>query len=68
MSYFPLILAFARRWDPSLGVGSLLALMLPYGLVFMVTGIGLTAAWATFAWPLGPGAEVHYTPPGTLAP
>ena len=68
MSYFPLILAFARRWDPSLGVGSLLALMLPYGLVFMVTGIGLTAAWATLAWPLGPGAEVHYTPPGTLAP
>jgi aminobenzoyl-glutamate transport protein len=68
MSYFPLILAFCRRWDPNMGVGSLLALMLPYGLLFMVTGIGLTAAWATFGWPLGPGAGVLYTPPGTLAP
>lgn len=68
MSYFPLILAFARRWDPGMGVGSLLALMLPYALCFMVAGITMTGAWATFAWPLGPEAGVHYTPPGTLPP
>ena len=43
MSYFPLILAFARRWDKDFGVGSLLALMLPYALTFMVFGIALTA-------------------------
>jgi aminobenzoyl-glutamate transport protein len=64
MGYFPLILGFCRRWDPRFGVGSLLALMLPYGLSFMVAGVAMTAAWATFEWPLGPGAGVHWEMPG----
>jgi aminobenzoyl-glutamate transport protein len=63
MSYFPLILAFARRWDNGMGVGSLLALMLPYALTFMVFGIALTVAWVAFDWPLGPGAQVYYQSP-----
>ena len=62
MSYFPLILAFARRWDKDFGVGSLLALMLPYALCFMVAGIAMTMAWVALDLPLGPGAQVHYTP------
>ena len=63
MSYFPLILAFARRYDKSIGVGSLLALMLPYALSFMVMGLAMTVGWVTFDLPLGPGAQVFYTPP-----
>ena len=63
MSYFPLILAFARRYDKSLGVGSLLALMLPYALSFMLVGLAMTMAWVTLDLPLGPGAEVFYIPP-----
>jgi aminobenzoyl-glutamate transport protein len=63
MSYFPLILAFARRYDKSLGVGSLLALMLPYALSFMLVGLTMTMTWVTLDLPLGPGAEVFYTPP-----
>ena len=63
MSYFPLILAFARRYDKSIGVGSLLALMLPYALCFMAAGLTMTVAWVTFDLPLGPGAQVYYTPP-----
>jgi aminobenzoyl-glutamate transport protein len=63
MSYFPLILAFARRYDKSLGVGSLLALMLPYALSFMLVGLTMTITWVTLDLPLGPGAEVFYTPP-----
>jgi len=62
MSYFPLILGFARRWSPSYGVGSLLALMLPYALTFMALGISMTIAWVALDLPLGPGAWVHYTP------
>ena len=68
MSYFPLLLAFARRWDKSMGVGSMLALMLPYALCFMVAGIAMTGAWVAFDWPLGPHATVRYTPPGVLLP
>ena len=67
MAYFPLVLAFCRRWTPSTGVGSLLALMLPYALGFMVVGMAMTMTWAHFDLPLGPGAQVHYTPPGSLA-
>ena len=40
MAYFPLVLAFCRRWTPSTGVGSLLALMLPYALGFMLAFTG----------------------------
>lgn len=68
MSYFPLVLGFARRWDPRFGVGSMLAMMLPYALCFMVAGIALTVTWVTFEWPVGPGAPVHWempsSPPG----
>jgi len=63
MSYFPLILAFSRRWDGTMGVGSLLALMLPYALCFMVVGIGMTVGWVMLDLPLGPGAQVHYMAP-----
>lgn len=63
MSYFPLILAFARRYDAALGVGSLLALMLPYALSFMAAGLFMTVGWVALDLPLGPGAQVYYTPP-----
>ena len=59
MSYFPLILAFSQRWDRTMGVGSLLALMLPYALTFMVVGIGMTVGWVALDLPLGPGAQVY---------
>jgi aminobenzoyl-glutamate transport protein len=67
MSYFPLILAFVRRWDGAAGVGSLLALMLPYALCFMAAGIAMTVGWVLLDLPLGPGAQVHYAP-GAEAP
>jgi aminobenzoyl-glutamate transport protein len=67
MSYFPLILAFSRRWDGTMGVGSLLALMLPYALCFMAAGIAMTVGWVALDLPLGPGAQVFMeTPVGTL--
>ncbi len=66
MAYFPIVLAFARRWDASFGVGSLLSLMLPYALCFMAVGITMTAGWVFLDLPLGPGAGVHYAPAAVL--
>ena len=63
MTYFPVILGFARRWDKSFGVGSLLALMLPYALTFMAIGVVMVVGWVTFELPPGPGAQVHYALP-----
>lgn len=63
MSYFPLILAFSQRWDRTMGVGSLLALMLPYALTFMAVGIAMTVGWVALDLPLGPGAQVYLEMP-----
>jgi aminobenzoyl-glutamate transport protein len=67
MSYFPLILTFAQRWDPKFGLGSLMSTMLPYAGAFLVAGLLMVAAWVTFELPLGPGVGVHYTPPAPAA-
>lgn len=63
MSYFPLILTFAQRWDPKFGLGSLMSTMLPYAGAFLVAGLLMIAAFVTFNLPLGPGAGVHYEVP-----
>jgi len=63
MSYFPLILAFAQRWNKSFGLGSLMATMLPYSMAFLFAGLLMTAGWVYFDIPVGPGAPVSYTLP-----
>lgn len=63
MVYFPLILTFCQRWKPDFGIGSLTALMLPYSLLILVTGLILTFVWIALGIPLGPGAPAHYVMP-----
>jgi aminobenzoyl-glutamate transport protein len=67
MSYFPLVLSFAQRWDRGWGVGSLLANMLPYAAAFAVAGVALTVAWVALEIPVGPGSPVHYVPSAPIA-
>jgi aminobenzoyl-glutamate transport protein len=55
MPYFPLVIVFARRYVPDLGIGTLIAMMLPYSVVFGLSGSALLLAWMLFGWPLGPG-------------
>ena len=62
MSYFPLILTFAQRWDPKFGLGSLMSTMLPYAGAFLVAGLTMVALWVALDLPLGPGVGVHYDP------
>jgi aminobenzoyl-glutamate transport protein len=61
MSYFGLILAWATRYDKNLGVGTLIAMMLPYSIFFMLTWSGFFFAW-TFLLdlPVGPGSPTLY--------
>ncbi len=63
MVYFPLVLTFCRRWDPGFGMGTLIATMMPFTIVFLIAGLAMTVAWAVFDLPLGPGAEVGFTLP-----
>ena len=60
MVYFPLVLTFANRWQPSFGMGSLTATMIPYSIWMLITGIALTMLWAGLGIPLGGGATVEF--------
>jgi aminobenzoyl-glutamate transport protein len=64
MVYFPLILVFAQRWQSDFGLGSLTAIMLPYSILLLITGLALTVGFVYFDLPLGPGAPISYTLPG----
>jgi aminobenzoyl-glutamate transport protein len=59
MAYFPLILTFARRYDPQTGMGTLIATMLPYSIAFSVLWSLLLVAWIKLGLPLGPGAPLY---------
>ncbi|WP_271077245.1 AbgT family transporter [Aurantiacibacter sp. MUD61] len=65
MVYFPLILVFAQRWQKDFGLGSLTAMMLPYSLWLLVSGVVLIVGWFYLGIPLGPDAPVAYALPDT---
>jgi aminobenzoyl-glutamate transport protein len=58
--YLVIILAFVRRYEPGAGLGTLLALMLPYTLVFAPVWALLLGLWILAGWPLGPGGGLVY--------
>lgn len=62
MSYFPLVVAFAQRYDKRAGIGTVMATMLPYSVTFFVLWTLLLIVWYLAGLPLGPGADIHYTP------
>jgi aminobenzoyl-glutamate transport protein len=62
MTYFPLILIVAQRYRPDFGIGSMIALMLPYTVMFFLASTTLFAFWYLLDLPLGPGIDRSYTP------
>jgi aminobenzoyl-glutamate transport protein len=62
MPYMPLVIAFAQKYEPKIGLGTLLTLMLPYSLAFAVGWTILLALWLFFGIPLGPGSGMVYSP------
>jgi aminobenzoyl-glutamate transport protein len=63
MSYFGLILAFAARYDRNLGIGTIIATMLPYTLFFIISWTVLFLVWVfVLGLPVGPETTTYYTP------
>jgi aminobenzoyl-glutamate transport protein len=58
MAYFPLIVVFAARYEKKSGIGTVIALMLPYALILTVGWTLLFVAWYLIGIPLGPGSPV----------
>jgi aminobenzoyl-glutamate transport protein len=64
MPYFPLIVVFCQKYVKGTGIGSLLALMLPYSIALLtIWSLFLVGFWA-FGIPLGIGASYAYPPAG----
>ena len=58
MSYFPLILTFAHKYDPKAGIGTLIATMLPYSIAFTIVWTIFLIVWIALGLPMGPGAPL----------
>jgi aminobenzoyl-glutamate transport protein len=55
MPYFALIVVFAQRYQKDAGVGTVVAMMLPYGVAISVVWILLFLGWELLGLPYGPG-------------
>ncbi|MCX7671681.1 MAG: AbgT family transporter, partial [Anaerolineae bacterium] len=64
LPYFPLIVVFCRRYVKNSGIGTLVALMLPYSITLMVAWTAFLLAFWALDLPLGVGASYTYLPPG----
>lgn len=61
-SYMLIILAVLQRYRANAGVGTLLALMVPYSVVLGICWTLLLLVFYALGLPLGPGAGLRYVP------
>lgn len=65
MSYFGLIMAWATRYDRNIGVGTLIAMMLPYSIFLLIFWSGFFFIWTFgFELPVGPGSPTYFSVTG----
>ncbi len=62
MTYFALIIAFVQRYIKDAGIGTVVATMLPYTVLFLIAWSILLIIWMLLGLPVGPGAEMHLVP------
>ncbi|TQR16536.1 AbgT family transporter [Psychrobacillus soli] len=57
--YFAIILSFMHVYDKKAGIGTLMSLMIPYTIGFLIIWIILMLVFALFGIPIGPGVSLH---------
>ena len=53
MPYFPLVVVFAQKYVKSTGIGTVVSMMLPYSIAFLVTWIIFLLIYWALGLPLG---------------
>jgi len=53
MSYFALIVTYAQRYDEKYGIGTIISLMIPYTIFFLLVWIVIITIWVFAGFPLG---------------
>ena len=59
MPYFALMVVFTQRYQRDAGIGTVIALMIPYALIVTVVWVLFFIAWYLIGIPLGPGWPVR---------
>jgi aminobenzoyl-glutamate transport protein len=59
MVYLPFVVLQVQRWRKSAGLGTVVAMMIPYTLVVLVTWTLFYILWYAIGIPWGPGASAH---------
>jgi aminobenzoyl-glutamate transport protein len=61
-AYLLIILTVLQRYKKDAGLGTLIALMLPYSACYAVAWTSFLLLWYFLGLPLGPGSPLHYSP------
>ena len=56
--YIPIAIGMAKKYDRNFGMGSLISMMLPYSIAFLLVWIVQMIVWVLLNLPLGPGVNV----------
>ncbi len=56
MPYFGVIMAYVMQYKKDAGSGTIIAMMLPYSVAFLLCWSAMLVIWFAFDLPLGPGA------------
>jgi aminobenzoyl-glutamate transport protein len=59
MVYLPFMVTIAQRYQKDAGIGTIIALMLPYAVIVGIVWIALFIVWFLLGIPLGPGYPVQ---------
>lgn len=63
MSYFGLVVAMAIKYKKDTGIGTILSMMVPYSVVFLIGWMVVFCVWVfVLGIPVGPGSATYFTP------
>ena len=62
MSYFALIVTYAQNYDKKNGIGTIISLMIPYTVIFLLVWIVMMTIWMLLGIPLGFDGPIHGSP------
>lgn len=60
MTYFAIIITFAQKYDKKMGIGTMISVMFPYSIFFMIFWTLMLIVWMLLGLDLGPGSPVFY--------
>jgi aminobenzoyl-glutamate transport protein len=59
MPYFAIVIAFAQKYDKKVGIGTLIATMLPYSIALTLAWVLMLIIWMLTGIDIGPGSSIY---------